>query len=75
MVCYGVTKGRGWCQEVYGTGSGDAGTRTRELRRLGLKVTSAPMGPQVTRMGVVKLTVVTVHGDCEVPAPLRVAEI
>jgi len=49
-----------WAQESYETASRDAGRRSRQLRKLGYKVAVGSMGPQVTPVGTVKLTMVTV---------------
>lgn len=59
--CYGRTNAGSWAQEVYETASRDAGRRARELRRLGYGVSVGALGPQVTPVGTVRLTVVTIR--------------
>ena len=61
MLCMlQVNNGR-WCQESYETASRDAGKRARLLRQLGYVVSVAPLGPQVTRAGVIKTTIVDIR--------------
>lgn len=60
-TCYGQTNHGAWCQESYETASRDAGRRARQLRKLGYTVHTFPMGPQVTPMGTVKLTMVDIR--------------
>ena len=62
LRCYGQVIGRGFANEWYETASRDAGKRARELRGLGLKVSVEAMGFQVTPVGRVKMTLVSVHG-------------
>ena len=45
-------------QETYETASRNAAKRSRQLRRLGYQVAVGPMGPQVTPLGIVKMTMV-----------------
>jgi hypothetical protein len=60
MTCYlQVNNGR-WCQESYETASRDAGRRAKQLRDLGYLVSVTTMGRQVTRLGLMKLTLVDV---------------
>lgn len=47
-----------WCQETYETASRHARIRAKQLRKAGYKVSTSPMGPQVTKVGTVKLTMV-----------------
>lgn len=71
-ICYGrVCSRANHAQEWYETASRDAGQRAKELRAQGFRVYVSGMGPQVTGVGVVKMTLVTVDGDREVPAPAR----
>lgn len=65
ITCYGQTIGNGWAQEVYETASRDAGTRTRELRKAGYRTVTSAMGEQVTGVGRVKLTMVTIFNPDE----------
>jgi len=55
-----INSGR-FCQESYETASGDAKKRGTELRKLGYDVTVGSIGPQVTPLGVIRITLVTVH--------------
>ena len=64
MTCYGQTNSGNWCQEMYETSTRDAGRRARQLRRAGYHVTVAPLGPQVTSMGWIKMTMVDVRPGC-----------
>ena len=50
-----------WKQEWYETGSPDLRPRTAHLRRLGLTVTVAPMGRQITSVGSMKMTLLDVR--------------
>jgi hypothetical protein len=61
MTCYGQVNQGSWCQETYETKSRDAGRRTRQLRKAGYEATSSSIGFQVTRVGSVKLTMVTIQ--------------
>lgn len=74
VICYGRTVTRHSVQEVYETEARHAGPRARELRRLGYRVHCDAMGVQVTNVGRVKLTLVTVLHDGEniPPPPARV---
>ena len=63
MRCYGVTDGPGWRQEVYESSTREAGARVRQLKRAGIHATACPMGLQVTSVGMVRLTLVNIHGD------------
>ena len=85
ITCYGATQGPDWRQEVYETASRDAGKRAREVRKAGFQVVTAGMGTQVTPMGTVKLSIVTIErrgddgirrlfGADEVP-PVRVVRL
>jgi hypothetical protein len=55
-----VNNGR-WCQETYETASKDAGKRAKQLRLLGYVVSVSALGPQVTPVGVIKLTLVDIQ--------------
>jgi len=69
-----VVRGRDWQQESYETATGDAGRRARQLRALGFKAAVEAMGSQVTPLGLMKLSLVTIAGigDREVPPPDKV---
>jgi len=78
MICYGLTRTRNSQQEWYETASRHAGKRARLLRKLGFKVTVSAMGDQVTNVGRVRMTILTVHQlgyDDEVPAPERLERV
>ena len=64
------------CQETYETATGDAGRRARQLRAAGYRVNVQSMGPQVTPVGSVRLTLVDIWpgrnlDTCELP-PVQV---
>lgn len=50
-----------WCQESYDSSSRQARKRATQLRRLGYAVRCSSMGPQVTQVGVVVLTMVDIR--------------
>lgn len=50
-----------WCQEHYETASRDAGRRARGLRKAGYDVRVSSLGPQVTEVGVIKMTMVDIR--------------
>ena len=52
-----------WKQEFYETGSGEARSRAKQLRALGYKVVSSSLGHQVTKVGSVKTTMLTILND------------
>jgi hypothetical protein len=55
-----VNNGR-WCQASYETASRDAGRRAKQLRQLGYQVSVSSLGPQVTRVGTIKTTLVDIR--------------
>ena len=59
-VCYGQVKTRNSCQETYETASRHAAARGRQLRAAGFRCWASPLGLQVTSVGTVKLTIVTI---------------
>lgn len=77
-IKYGGVHTRRGIQEWYETASGDAGVRARQLRKLGYRVYSSAMGPQVTNVGVVKMTLVDIEpgtsGDTNLDNVPRVRE-
>lgn len=75
--CCGQIPLRGSTQEWYETASRDAGKRTRELRKLGYVARSCAMGSQVTKVGRVKMTLVTIeHGPDRIPPkPKRISRL
>ena len=74
ITCYGRVVGPGWIQEHYETASRDAGMRVRQLRKAGFNCVSCRLGSQVTGVGLVKMTCVTVFGD-DVPAPAQIERL
>ena len=74
-VCYLLVRTRNSQQEHYETAANDARTRARELRKLGFRVSVSPLGPQVTSVGIVRMTLLTIHdpGEREIPAPTKEA--
>lgn len=83
MTAYGLvtgysTSGRKWQQEHYESKSGDARVRATQLRKLGFKVSVSPLGPQVTPIGTVRMTMLTIENvDPEqlIPAPDQVKRL
>jgi hypothetical protein len=72
VCCLQVNSGR-WCQESYETASYHAGIRANNLRKAGYQVSVSPMGLQLTRVGLIKLTLVDIRpgsnpDTCELPA-------
>jgi len=61
--------------EYYETASKQAGIRARLLRAAGFHVTAGSMGNQVTRVGLVKLTMLTIRGDADNLPPVNVERI
>lgn len=70
-ICYLLVRGRNFQQEHYETASCDSRVRARQLRKLGFTVTVSALGTQVTNVGKIKMTMVTIHnhGDAEIPNP------
>ena len=60
-------KGAGFLQESYETGSEAIRARASELRKLGYRVIVSSMGLQLTRYGLIKLTMITVQFEGEGP--------
>lgn len=59
-----------WHQEWHETAASTATIRSRQLRKAGFTVSVGSMGMQVTPVGLVKLTLLTVHDhDRELPEP------
>ncbi len=61
MTCLTQVNNGSWCQESYETASRAVGRRARQLRKAGYRVTVAGMGPQVTQVGVIRLTLVDIR--------------
>jgi hypothetical protein len=75
VTAYGsIIRTRTAQQEWYESASGDARKRAAQLRKLGFKVSVESMGSQVTPVGRVKMTLLTIHypEDREIPPPERV---
>jgi hypothetical protein len=77
VTCYSKVRGWDWQQEIYESASRDAGRRAKQLRKLGFTITTSPMGLQVTRVGLVKLTMLNVHHPeaREIPDPDRIERL
>jgi len=76
ITCYGVAPAYPYRQEWYGTASRDAGRRARQLRKLGYHVLVSPQGEQMTKVGRIKLTLLTIMGvDGQLPEPDRMETI
>jgi len=61
MTAMDVVNAGSWCQESYETASKDAGRRARQLRKQGYVVVVGSIGPQVTPLGTIKTTLVTIR--------------
>ncbi len=59
--CLQQVFGRGWTQETYETASRDATVRAKVLRAAGYAVNVGSLGPQVTPLGTIKLTLVDIR--------------
>ena len=59
-ACSQVNNGN-WCQETYESSSRQAGKRVKQLKALGYLAASSPMGMQVTKYGLVRLTLVDIR--------------
>lgn len=75
MKCYGQTNGNGWTQEWYETSTRDAGRRARQLRKAGYRVSVSGQGSQVTNVGRVNMTMVSIYGDYDQMSNLPAVEI
>lgn len=72
-VCLSHVTTRSATQEWYETASGHAKLRAQQLRAAGFKVTVSAMGGQVTPLGAMKLTLLTVdhRGEPDLLPPVR----
>ncbi|KKN58395.1 hypothetical protein LCGC14_0552080 [marine sediment metagenome] len=61
IICYGQFNRGNGCQEHYESESRHAGRRARDLRKRGYRVIVSPLGAQVTRVGLVNMTLVTIE--------------
>ena len=59
-ICYGQITTRNSCQETYETASRHAAIRGRQVRAAGFRAYSSALGLQVTGVGTVKLTMLTI---------------
>lgn len=62
-TCYNQILFSDHVQEMYETSSRHAARRAKELRQANFRVSVAPLGPQVTGVGIVRMTSVTAYGD------------
>jgi hypothetical protein len=62
-TCYGRVLTRRSCDEWYETATRDAGKRAKALRKLGFRVFVQGMGSQVTNVGLVNMTLVSIMHD------------
>lgn len=69
-VCRGRIVGPGWTQEHYSSRP-FAVARARRLKKQGYRPTVGDLGPQVTRVGLVRIWTVTVMAH-DVPPPQHV---
>lgn len=60
ITCYGQIHGASSWQEHYESASRHAGRRARALRKAGFQVLVSPMGQQVTSVGRVGMTMLTI---------------
>ncbi len=77
LRCYSQTGTYRWSQEWYETSSRDAQRRARELRALGYIARCASGGFQITEVGRIKMTLISIgpgqHEDlADLPQPHRV---
>lgn len=76
VICYGVIRTANSQQEHYESSTRHAGLRAKELRKLGFDVSVSSLGPQVTNVGVVRMTMITIKQDGrDIPEPSRVERI
>src|SRR5713226_7846704 len=67
-ICFVQTIGPGWTQESYETASRHAVERSKQLRLLVFTVTVSALGLQVTGVGLLKMSMVTINaGRDELP--------
>jgi hypothetical protein len=63
ITCYLQVRGRNSIQETYETASRHAAKRARQLRKVGYRCVASALGLQVTAVGLIKLTVLTICID------------
>lgn len=61
MQCLTTITGRGWTQESYESASGNARRRASQLRKLGYQVLVHNLGPQITPVGRIRLSMVDIR--------------
>jgi hypothetical protein len=61
MECMLSVGNGNWTQESYETSTGFARKRASQLRKLGYKVAVFSLGSQVTRLGLIKTTMVDIR--------------
>lgn len=66
-ICYGQTRCQNSVQEHYESASRHAGIRAKELRKAGFNVITSSLGLQVTNVGLVRMTMLTISGDGDLP--------
>lgn len=76
IICYGQVRTATSIQEHYESASRHAGRRARELRKSGFGVVVSSLGPQVTNVGTVRMTMITILNPSfnELP-PVRIERI
>ena len=75
ITCHGIVTGRTFRQEHFETASKDAGQRAKVLRKAGFNVDVSALGPQVTNVGIVKMTMVTISNPNENVPEVNVVRI
>jgi hypothetical protein len=77
IICYLLVRGRNFQDEHYETASRHARVRAKQLRKLGFKASVSALGPQVTSVGKVNMTMVSIHnpGHGEIPNPDRLERL
>jgi len=78
LTCLGQTNAITWCQEMYETASRDAGRRAHALRSAGYDVCVSSLGPQLTPMGRIRITMVDIqpglHANTSFLPPVRIVD-
>jgi hypothetical protein len=73
--CLGQVRLQFFVQEHYETGTPDARRRAATLRNAGFTVTVSPLGPQVTPVGTINITMLTAHGDLDTLPPVTISKL
>ena len=78
-TCYLQIKSQDWCQEWYETDSRDAGKRARALRKAGFRVYTGIPSEQVTSVGRIRMTLLTImpgeNRDLDLLPPVRTLQL